>query len=113
MQGLSTANLSPCRADSVSQHHSKGSLEREKRWLFSHLPVTFPSGNRRVISHLSLPDTISTLPTSNPERKRKKMLVQGHEQRQYLSAVPPQGHRTGINSIPLLPPSWKENILLL
>lgn len=27
----------------------------------------------------SLPDTISIFPTSNPERKRTKMLVQGHE----------------------------------
>lgn len=41
------------------------------------------------------------------------MLVQGHEQWQYLSAVPPQGHRTGINNIPFLLPDWKENILLL
>lgn len=51
MQGLSTANP-PCRADSISQHRSKGSLGREKRWLFSQLPVTFPSGNIEVISHL-------------------------------------------------------------
>lgn len=76
------------------------------------LPVTFPTGNTEVISHVSPPDTISILPTPNPERKRTKVLVQGHEQRQYLSAVSPQGHRTGINSIPLLLPGWKENILL-
>lgn len=71
MQGLSTANP-PCRAESISQHHSKGSLGREKRWLFSQLPVTFPSENRGPLP--SLLDTISILPTSNPERKRTKML---------------------------------------
>lgn len=77
----------------------KEAWEGKIRWLFRKLPATLPSAGKGIISH-PLPDTTSILPTSDPDRKRTKILVQGHKQQQYLSAVPPQGHRTGTNSIP-------------
>lgn len=68
-----------------------------------------PKGSFPILLQTAFP----SLPTSDPDRSRTKMPVQGHEQWQYLGAVPPQGHRTGMENIPFFPSGWKENSLLL